>query len=62
MLMEIIWIALSLLCLVLGILATLKSGFSQSYTLFLLALLALLMFYLRYRTRKKDSFNQDNKP
>ncbi|MEW5845754.1 MAG: hypothetical protein AB1777_05740 [Bacteroidota bacterium] len=55
--LELIWLALSLFCLGLGIWATAKSGFSSSYMFFVLAVIALLMYFLR-RSRRKRLENQ----
>jgi membrane protein implicated in regulation of membrane protease activity len=55
--LEQIWLALSLFCLGLGVWATVKVGFSTSYVFFVLAVVALLMYFLR-RNRRKRLENQ----
>jgi len=55
--LELIWLALSLFCLGLGIWATSNTGFSKSYMFFVLAVIALLMYFLR-RSRRKRMENQ----
>ncbi|MBC7124124.1 MAG: hypothetical protein H5T24_00715 [Bacteroidales bacterium] len=54
--LELIWLALALFCLGMGIWATYK-GFSNSYMFFAMALVALLMYFLR-RSRRKKMENQ----
>ncbi|MDX9770730.1 MAG: hypothetical protein RBT19_10215 [Tenuifilaceae bacterium] len=56
--LEYIWLILSVICLVLAIHATLKIGFAQSYMFFILAVVALLMFFLRRFRRKSNESNQ----
>lgn len=55
--MEIIWIVLSAACLGIGIYSTIRVGFAASYMFYILALVALVMFWLRRYRRLRD---QDN--
>ncbi|HQE54029.1 MAG: LPXTG cell wall anchor domain-containing protein [Tenuifilum sp.] len=55
--LELIWLALALFCLGMGIWATYKTGFSNSYMFLVMALVALLMYFLR-RSRRKRLENQ----
>ncbi|HOK62047.1 hypothetical protein [Tenuifilum sp.] len=54
--LELIWLALALFCLGMGIWATYK-GLSNSYMFFVMAVVALLMYFLR-RSRRKKMENQ----
>ena len=49
--LEFIWLALSVFCVALGIHSTIKYGFKVGRSFFVLAALALLMFYIRRRRR-----------
>lgn len=49
--LEFIWLVLAVCCVGLGIHATVKHGFVVGRTFFILAILALLMFYIRRRRR-----------
>jgi len=60
--MEVIWVILSVLCTILGISSTIKTGLSNSYVFFILAVVALLMFFLRRQRRKKYPINRENQP
>lgn len=52
--MEFIWALLALISLLLGIYATFTDGITQSYPLFIIALIAVGMYFLRRRMRKKQ--------
>ncbi len=45
--MEYIWLVLVVVCMVLGVLSTIKKGIENSYPFFILSILAIAMFYLR---------------
>lgn len=51
--LEMIWLVLTIFCLALGIYETVRNGLASSYILFLLALLAGLMYFIRRGRRKK---------
>ncbi|MDD3567504.1 MAG: hypothetical protein PHT92_03800 [Bacteroidales bacterium] len=57
--LEYIWLILSVVCLGMAIHATLKVGFGQSYMFYILAVVALLMFFLR-RSRRKANESKQN--
>lgn len=52
--LEYIWLALSVFCLVLGIHSTIKFGLSVSYMFFALTVLAFIMFIIRRYKRLKS--------
>jgi Ca2+/Na+ antiporter len=58
--MEMIWLVLSGFCLILGIYATVNSGFSTSYMFFVLAVVALLMFFFRRYKRIGNASENKN--
>ena len=53
--LEYIWAALAVFCLILGIHSTIKLGIGFSYMYFVLSVLALIMFLIRRWKRLKDS-------
>lgn len=53
--LEYIWAALAVLCLILGIHSSIKLGFGVSYMYFALSVLALIMFLVRRWKRLKDN-------
>jgi len=56
--MEAIWLTLSFVCLLLGVYATYKEGFTKSYMFFVLTLASLLMYVIRRLRRKRFEENQ----
>jgi membrane protein implicated in regulation of membrane protease activity len=50
--LEILWFSIAAFCLGLAINKTLNAGFKVSYPLFIISLIALLMFFIRRRIRK----------
>lgn len=58
--LEIIWLVLAAVCLGFAIYATVTVGFSQSYMFFILALVALLMFFIRRHRRLSLASNQNS--
>lgn len=52
--LEILWLLIGVGCLVLGINRTCKVGFNNSYMLFILSLVAFIMYSLRRYARKSQ--------
>lgn len=51
---EIIWLIIGIFCLLFGIKKTAQIGFSESYVIYLLALLAFIMYSIRHYLRKSQ--------
>lgn len=51
--LEMIWLLLTVFLVALVLYETVRNGFASSYILFLLALLAGLMYFIRRRRREK---------
>jgi len=53
-LFEYIWLSTGILCFVMGINRTIHQGIVESYVFFILALVAIAMFYFRKKLREKQ--------
>lgn len=51
-LMEVVWIAVFILCLVISVRQTLENGFSSSILFYAITFLSLIMYFLRRFIRK----------
>jgi flagellar biogenesis protein FliO len=59
--LEYTWLVLAVVCLGLAIHSTVKFGFGQSYMLFILTFVAVLMYLLRrYRRKSLSSSNNSD--
>ncbi len=56
--LELIWLGLAIFCVAMGIYVTIKSGFSVSYMFFILAALAMVMYYMRRKRRTNMESNE----
>lgn len=56
--LEVIWLGLSLFCIGIGVHSTLKVGFEQSYMFFILSVVAAFMYGLRRYKRKQLVVNE----
>ncbi|MBQ5403131.1 MAG: hypothetical protein IIU11_02010 [Bacteroidales bacterium] len=52
--MEILWICFFVLCLLLAVLITVKSGFSEALVMYICSGVSFLMFYWRRSLRKSE--------
>jgi uncharacterized membrane protein YgaE (UPF0421/DUF939 family) len=57
---EIFWLIMAVLCTAIGIHQTIKQGIKLSYIFFILAIFAILFFYVRKSMRKNNNANQSN--
>ncbi|NBC82072.1 MAG: hypothetical protein GVY19_01695 [Bacteroidetes bacterium] len=57
-LMEVVWFAVFILCLVIAIKQTIETGFIDSLLFYAITLLSLIMYFLRRFIRKNKQKNQ----
>ncbi len=58
--LEVVWLLLAAICLGFAIYATVTVGFNQSYMFFILALVAVLMYFIRRHRRRTLASNQNS--
>lgn len=58
--LEVVWLVLAVICLGFAIYATATVGFNQSYMFFILALVAVLMYFIRRHRRRTLTSNQNS--
>ncbi|MDX9845440.1 MAG: hypothetical protein RBT74_00540 [Tenuifilaceae bacterium] len=58
--LEVVWLILAVVCLGFAIYATVTVGIDQSYMFFVLALVAVLMYFIRRHRRRTLTSNQNS--
>ena len=57
---EFLWFFLALVAIAIAVYETIKSGFQQSYMFFIIAGIAIVMFFIRRTIRKIREQQKDN--